>query len=388
MNFPFPVHLRPALRLSFVVLILGGSACSSTQAQAADSSDLFHFNGRGKVCPQIVSLVEQRGGRADWGANNLIVYDATDDTNHFQTWVMNPDGSGAHCLGSQNQQLANIDNGNPAWHPSGNYIVLQASDMPPLPMATKLPARYKRVTSPGAGFGNDLWLLSPGGTLASQLTHLAAHQGVLHPRFAHHHNLLLWSEQESVGPQKWVMRLATFAVGDHGPELSGIKTLDPLGNALYQADCFSLDDQSILFSTMKNPGDFRHINIVRMDLATGHTRMLTDGTADQWNWHAQFSPDGSKIIYSSSAGIEQDFSLTNKGFVKTDYWMMNADGSNKHRLTYFNQPGAPEYRPSLNIASDLSWSPDGKSVVALVQLRSEEAKVDDFPGSILRITLP
>jgi len=57
-------------------------------------------------------------------------------------------------------------------------------------------------------------------------------------------------------------------------------------------------------------------------------------------------------------------------------------------LTYFNDPGVPEYRSSRNIASDLSWSPDGKAFVALLQLRSEGDKVNDFPGSILRISLP
>jgi len=123
-----------------------------------------------------------------------------------------------------------------------------------------------------------------------------------------------------------------------------------------------------------------------MDLATGHTQMLTDPALAQWNEHAQYSPDGSKIIWMTSTGIEQD--LSQKGVVKTDYWMMNADGSNKHRLTYFNEPGAPEYRASQNIASDLSWCPDGKGIVAYVQLRQPGDKVDDFPGSILRITLP
>jgi hypothetical protein len=244
------------------------------------------------------------------------------------------------------------------------------------------------LTSPGVGFDNDLWLLSPNGTLASQLTHLAVRQGVLHPHFAHHSNLLLWSELESVGPQKWVMKLAKFAVGDNGPELSDIQTLDPLGNAFYETHCFSPDDRSILFSTTKEPGDYRHMNIVRMDLATGRTEMLTDPALEQWNEHAQVSPDGSRIVWISSAGIDQDLSKANKGVIKTDYWMMNADGSNKHRLTYFNEPGAPEYRPFENIASDLSWSPNGRAIVAYVQLRQTGDKVDDFPGSILRITLP
>ena len=179
-----------------------------------------------------------------------------------------------------------------------------------------------------------------------------------------------------------------IAVGDNGPELSDIQTLDPLGNAFYETHCFSPDDRSILFSTTKEPGDFRHMNIVRMNLATGHTEMLTDPALEQWNEHAQFSPDGSRIVWISSMGIDQDLSKANKGVVKTDYWMMNADGSNKHRLTYFNEPGAPEYRPSENIASDLSWSPDGKAIVVYVQMRRKGDKIDDFPGSILRITLP
>jgi Tol biopolymer transport system component len=301
---------------------------------------------------------------------------------------MNPDGSGAHCLSNQNQQLAALDNGNPAWHPSGNYIVVQASDMPAVPMATTAPARFKRVTSPGMGFDNDLWLLSPNGTLASQLTHLAKRQGVLDPHFAHRSNLLLWSEMESAAPQKWVMRLGKFAVGDNGPELSDIQTLDPLGNAFYETHCFSPDDRYILFSTTKEPGDFQHMNIVRMELATGKIVTLTDPALAQWNEQAQYSPDGSKIVWMSSASIDQDLAQATKGLLKTDYWIMNADGSNKRRLTYFNDPGAPEYRPSKNIASDLSWSPDGKSIVADLQMRRPGDKVDDFPGSILRITLP
>jgi Tol biopolymer transport system component len=184
------------------------------------------------------------------------------------------------------------------------------------------------------------------------------------------------------------MKLAKFAVGDNGPELSDIKTLDPLDNAFYETHCFSPDDKFILFSTTKAPGDFRHMNIARMNLATGQTETLTDPTVAQWNEHAQYSPDGTKIIWISSAGIVQDLAEAGKGQVKTDYWMMNADGSNKHRLTFFNEPGAPEYRPTENIASDLSWSPNGKMIIAYVQMREPGDKVDDFPGSIVRITLP
>ena len=374
-------------RAVVTALIFGASVPAAVQAQTAGGQNIFHFSGPGKVCPQIVSLVEQNGGRADWGANNLIVYDSPDDSNHFQTWVMHPDGTGAKCLSNQNQQLTAIDNGNPAWHSSGNYIALQASDMAAPPLATAAPARFKRVSSPGAGFDNDVWLMSPNGTLASQLTHLEMRQGVLQPCFAHQSNLLLWSEMETVNPQKWVMRLAKFAVGENGPELSDIQSLDPLGNAFYGTHCFSPDDRSILFSTAKEPGDYRHVDIVRLDLATGHTTMLTDPASEQLNECAAYSPDGLRIVWVSTSGIDQDLSKTNPN-IKTEFWMMNADGSNKHRLTYFNEPGAPEYRPTNNTPASVSWSPDGKSIVGLVQLRSDDTKLDAFPGSIVRITLP
>ena len=92
-------------------------------------------------------------------------------------------------------------------------------------------------------------------------------------------------------------------------------------------------------------------------------------------------------MWVSTSGIDQDLSKTNPN-IKTEFWMMNADGSNKHRLTYFNEPGAPEYRPTNNTPASVSWSPDGKSIVGLVQLRSDDTKLDAFPGSIVRITLP
>ena len=60
----------------------------------------------------------------------LIAYDQYDpESQRFQTWVMAPDGSGRRNVSSLNSTLAAINAGNPAWHPSGNYLVLEAADM-------------------------------------------------------------------------------------------------------------------------------------------------------------------------------------------------------------------------------------------------------------------
>ena len=56
--------------------------------------------------------------------------------------------------------------------------------------------------------------------------------------------------------------------------------------------------------------------------------------------------------------------------LKTDVWLMNADGSGRTRITYFNEPGHPDYLGTRVVASELRWSPDGTKLAARVQTPS------------------
>jgi hypothetical protein len=88
-------------------------------------------------------------------------------------------------------------------------------------------------------------------------------------------------------------------------------------------------------------------HIYTLELATGK---LTRLTTQDYNEHAQYSPDGRTIAWMSTNGIR------GRG---TDYWLMDADGSNKRRLTYFNKWNHPEYTGESTVVADLSWRPDG-----------------------------
>lgn len=57
-----------------------------------------------------------------------------------------------------------------------------------------------------------------------------------------------------------------------------------------------------------------------------------------------------------------------KVYAHTDYWVMDADGSNKRRLTYFNEKGHPHYIEGGAIAADFAWSEDGKRIFAYLIL--------------------
>lgn len=98
---------------------------------------------------------------------------------------------------------------------------------------------------------------------------------------------------------------------------------------------------------------------------------MTD-TFDDWDEHAHYSPDGDKIAWMSSADLG-DLGITFNDLrdhlwglkLKTELWIMDADGSHKKRLTYFNEPGNGEYTGHV-IVSDSSWSPDGGKIAACI----------------------
>lgn len=102
------------------------------------------------------------------------------------------------------------------------------------------------------------------------------------------------------------------------------------------------------------------------DIGAGTLTNLTN-TPDFWEEDSHVFPQG-RIIYMSNKDSRYKFNFNNANWasqpMERDYYLMNLDGSGKERLTYFNDPAAPEYvgRRVLAVASDVS--PDGSLVAA------------------------
>jgi Tol biopolymer transport system component len=124
------------------------------------------------------------------------------------------------------------------------------------------------------------------------------------------------------------------------------------------------------------------MDIFTLDLETLALNQLTH-TIENWDEHAHYSPSGNRISWITSANCDCD-PATIRG-LEAEAWLMDADGSNKVRLTYFNEPDHPEYIGRHTIVADNAWSPDGRRLALYItngqRLRQEKIIVLEFEST-------
>ena len=364
-----------------VVLIIGSLSGCARQEPDTKPVDTTELDIPEEGCSVNITTIKERGGRVDWShALNVVAFDKRGDDNYYDVYIMNPDGSGEYCF-TCNTVLPDHHNGNPAWHPSGEWIVFQSVNTALLPSMSH--EKINAFTNPGAGWLNNVWVTDREGEKFYQLTDVGTHGGVLHPHFSHDGKKLTWAQRVGGTPgstaENWVLKVADFAAeGPEGPVLENIETFTPGEQQCFsETHGFSLDGTKILFSGNLQKGQpFEGMDLYELDLQTGELIQLTETFYD-WDEHASYSPDGKKIVWMSSTGYSKDT-------VKADFWIMDSDGSHKLQLTFFNKPGHPHYTGYPIVASDSSWSSDGKRVIAYMKTESTGVGSE---GSIIMIEL-
>ena len=314
-----------------------------------------------------ITTLREHGGRLDWSHTlDIIAYDRRGEDGYYDVHLMRPDGSGDVCLTCGKDGLPGRHMGNPAWHPSGKYIVFQAEK------AMHRGGSAKAL--PGYGIDNDLWLIARDGESWYRLTDVPPEMGVLHPHFSHDGAQLLWSEKAGEGGKYgvWVLKVADIAVDEERPRLRNVRIYQPGGSVFRESHGFSTDDHKVIFSGNLEPGQAEYaIDIYTLDLETEEVQRLTH-TMDQWDEHAHYSPDGDRIAWMSTMGC--NCNPARPMDLRADYWIMNSDGSEQRRLTYFNDPTSTEYTGDRIVAADSSWAPDGTRLAALLIILHDRPK--------------
>jgi hypothetical protein len=319
-----------------------------------------------------VKTLRAGGSRLDWcDKSDLIAFDVRGKNKYFEVHTMKSDGSADTCVSCDVPGLPQRHVGQPAWHPSCRYLVVQAEKQ------EHVKVRFTHSLTPGAGVLNDLWLIDLEKKTSHPIRELPNDRdhGTLHPHFSPDGSRLSWSEMVAKAGMKkkkevgyWKLMTADFEVEGGKPRLSNVRAFAPGGDAFYENHGFSPDSKKLIFSSNFDGKRFIN-NIYVMDLASERAVRLTE---DGYNEHASFTPDGKRIVWISNVGNP------NRG---TDYWIMNSDGSAKQRLTFFNQKGHPQYAGRRVVVADFSWSPDGKTIAAYyragdgLESESDEVKI-------------
>ncbi len=342
---------RLLIVLSLFVLLLGARRWARRNEAAAPETP---------AAPSLVAGVQtlQDGGaRSDWlRTGDRIAFDKIGKNGLYDIYTMKPDGSDVKCLTCDRTGLGlptgNI--GQPTWDPSGRYLAFEAEK------SSHRKVRMKRVVTPGVGVLNDLWVLDLKAGKATKLVNVPDEPdaGILHPRFSEDGTRLSWSEMKGKAALRkggvlgyWALKVADFRTDGERPRLENTRSYEPCGESFNENQGFSPDGKQLIFSSNCETEKLLGDDIFVLDLATGKARRLT---TEGYNEHGTFSPDGRYVVYMSNVGNK------NKG---TDYWIMKPDGSEKRRLTFFNDPASPEYAGTKVVVSRLSWKPDGTAFV-------------------------
>ncbi|MDR7516306.1 MAG: hypothetical protein QN212_03045 [Armatimonadota bacterium] len=315
----------------------------------------------------VTVLVDRVGGRVDWShAHGWIAAGIFGSDGYADIWLLRPDGSERVCLTCGHPQVPQKHNDLPAWHPGGEYILFQSQDPSlDLPVGERLEAH---LTQGGAGLNNNLWLITRDGRRAWQLTRVRAGEASLHAHISPDGRRVLWAARVQEGRRKvWALKLAELVIDGRGARLSGERTLRPRGDAetFYESHGFTPDGGTIIFSASIGRGHPFDLDIWTMDIATGRLTNLTN-TPGEWDEHAQLSPDGRTLVWMTNRGYPippREFSQYGRT-LRTDYWLMDRDDGRQRRLTYFNEPTAPEYAGGRTIVADAAWNREGDRLVA------------------------
>jgi Tol biopolymer transport system component len=308
-------------------------------------------------------IVADGGGRVDWSLQgDRLVFDRPDPGDGlFDLWLLDLTSAAERCLTCTVPELRGAHALDPAWHPSGEYVVFQAQQN-----ARKLRLTASELAGAARGLHGDLWLVRADGRDLWQLTR-AADMGsaVLTPHFSHEGSALLWSERAASRPAPWgawQLRTADFRIRRGVPSLKGLQPHRPTGlPGLILAEGFLPDDQRMLLAAERTPGGA--LDIAIWDPGTkALARLTASGTGD--DAHARISPRGDFLVWAADAIARRGPGDEAGELPAREVWTMSLDGSDRRPLTRFN--GDDNEGLGRAWVGDLAWSPNGGQLAVQV----------------------
>ncbi|MPZ19312.1 MAG: hypothetical protein GEV06_15565 [Luteitalea sp.] len=321
-----------------------------------------------------IRVVQDPGARPRFSPDGKqFVFDRQNEDGFWDVYISDLSGKLVASLTEGREGIAQRANGNAIFHPSGKFVVFASEEPEHFGM------RMKALSNPGIGLFSNFWATDPEGSQFWQLTEAPIKKSlrdptpataVVNPLFSRDGSTFIWTERFKAGGHhnwgEWRVMTADFVTSDEVPELENERVLLTPRKGNYVTAMDFIDEDTLLIAG--NP-DGQHeygMDQYRYDLGTEKLENLTE-TPRFWEEGSAVAPDG-KIVYMTNqhSRYKQDFESANWALQERerDYYLMNADGSNKERLTFFNDPSAPEHLGQGAIVAACRFSPDGRYLAA------------------------
>jgi Tol biopolymer transport system component len=290
---------------------------------------------------------------AKWNAaTKTVAYGRTEKDGQFHTFISDGDGRNERRVAfaawrdDRHQFPA-------AWHPSGKYLVM---------LVEKNRHEGSSVHAiPGYGAYTDYWLVTRDGSQAWKLYELpdGYDHAITHAAFSPDGSKFVWTERVkaprlldlNLFAGAYVFNVSDF-VATPQPHLANTRHIVPGGvDQGGEIESIAGDNKTIAFYSTYVTKNLFASRIYTMDIESGAIRELTTESFAQ---APTFTPDGKSIVYMTGAQADI-FPLQLQG---ADWWIMNADGSNKRRLTFMNIRDHEQSVNRFRLAGSLSFTSD------------------------------
>lgn len=292
------------------------------------------------------------GGRVDVSAQgDRIAYDRGEagTAGRRQVWVSDLGGGHLRCITCQIYEFRKADVGNPAWHPSGDALVVQVQRLGGRP-----DPGIVGLAGPQRAVGSELWLVPLEGRQVYRLSPTEGNR--TDPYVSHEADRLLWTERlhgGGAGPWgEWGVIVAQLDLTRGGiPRLGKARTLQPgPGRGLLLAQGFTPDDRGFLFEAGGN--------LYRSGFEEGEWTVVQEAEGVRYGSARPASVAGI-LAWTSDRNLPAAGAQSRLPAV-SDVWLgIERDGRiTEERLTFFNDPDSDHFLGEA-LVDDLAWSPDG-----------------------------
>lgn len=291
----------------------------------------------------------QFGQRMDYNAaTDMFAIDRRGIDGYFDVRTMEFDGSDETCLTCAHATLTSLGYtghiGNPTFNHAGTHILFLAQFVADTNCTDD-------EAQPGIGGCNDLIVMDADGSDVVVLHEVARSGvgGILHIAMSPVDTHVMFAERTDLTPTTWgLTKCAIEFVG--APSVSSCGTEFPGSDLFSEAhQCLENDCDLVLFSCICGESQ---TSLADMDLAT--YRFSTDtmvnltNTPGIWDEHGHKGEDG-RIVWISSRGYLVASEL------QTEFWIMDGDGLNQRRLSFFNDSNSSQYLGIPITAADSAW---------------------------------